>query len=309
MHDALLHFTFAEVVDCLMTLLGTAGGDNEAAPAIDTSAATNEAPRSSTLLGTPLRATSRGGRVTTFVPVLHSRDAVVTARQFSSAALKWKQWLVKCVDASPLVIATAQQQCVVIGSHSGHVTCLELYSGETIWRAQLPDRVESSATLVTVAHQFYVCVGKWRCHTLTKLILSRRLLRPPRLFSQRDRWPCCVVLCAAGPGQIECRARSAHRTGLGTMHDRFNYRRLVPTLTVLQIGAHSGVLVALDVRQQKCVMDHQLSAPIFAVPCIDATRQRVYVAVEDHFLYAFNSARFEVEWKVNVRVTCDSASL
>jgi outer membrane protein assembly factor BamB len=47
-------------------------------------------------------------------------------------------------------------------------------------------------------------------------------------------------------------------------------------------------------------MSQHFAAPIFAVPCIDATRQRVYVAVEDRFLYAFNSAQFNVEWKLNV---------
>jgi hypothetical protein len=115
---------------------------------------------SSTLLGKPLRATSRSGVVATFDPVQHSRRAVVNDIPFTRAALKWKQWLIKCVDASPLVIEIAQQKCVVIGSHSGHMTCLELYSGETIWRTYLPDRVESSAALVKVAQQFYICVGK-----------------------------------------------------------------------------------------------------------------------------------------------------
>jgi outer membrane protein assembly factor BamB len=53
-------------------------------------------------------------------------------------------------------------------------------------------------------------------------------------------------------------------------------------------------------------MSQHFAAPIFAVPCIDTTRQRVYVAVEDRFLYAFNSAQFNVEWKLNVRNTLET---
>lgn len=73
-----------------------------------------------------------------------------------------------------------------------------------------------------------------------------------------------------------------------------------PNTDLVWIGAHSGTLAVLDVTLRKCVMSHRFSAPLFAVPCIDGTRQRVYVAAEDHFLYAFNSTQLTMDWKLNV---------
>lgn len=155
-HDALLHQSFDGVLDLLLTLMATESLHTTVSHEADTALPLT----ASTLLGTPVRATSRCNIVTSFESVIqHSHRVAVNVGQFTRAALKWKQWLVKCVDASPLVIETTQQKCVVIGSHSGHVTCMELYSGEFIWRTQLPDRVESSATLIRVKQQFYICVG------------------------------------------------------------------------------------------------------------------------------------------------------
>ncbi len=53
-------------------------------------------------------------------------------------------------------------------------------------------------------------------------------------------------------------------------------------------------------------MSRVFAAPLFAVPCVDVTRQRVYVAVEDNYLYAFNSTQLTLYWKLNV---CPSTSL
>jgi acyl-CoA synthetase len=264
-HDALLHLNFSEVIDRVMTLTNNKD-EKQNSSTFDTSASTDASNAlASTLLGTPLRATSRSGVVVTFDPVQHSRRAVLKDIPFKRAALKWKQWLIKCVDASPLVIETAQQKCVVIGSHSGHMTCLELYSGETIWRTYLPDRVESSATLVKVAQQFYICVG---CYDHRVYFLNTV--------------DGAVVWSYDLGGQIKSSAAQD------------------PHSELVWIGAHSGTLVVLDVAQRECVMSQHFAAPIFAVPCIDTTRQRVYVAVEDRFLYAFNSAQFNVEWKLNL---------
>ncbi|KAF4526249.1 hypothetical protein B566_EDAN001934 [Ephemera danica] len=69
----------------------------------------------------------------------------------------WKYEMVKCIDASPLVLQFANDSCLsVIGSHSGKVVCVDVKSGHEIWSVQLRDRIESSAN-VTPCGQF-VCL-------------------------------------------------------------------------------------------------------------------------------------------------------
>ncbi len=187
-HDALLHHKFDEVIELLLTLTTNT-------PSPSSVEHGDISPLTSSLLGTPVRATSRCNNVVTFTPVTqHSHRAAINAGPITHAVLKWKQWLIKCVDASPLVIETTQQKCVVIGSHSGHVTCMELQSGEFIWRTQLPDRVESSATLIKVQNQFYICVGKCTNEHQYGSLTHRRLLRSLRLFSGRQSRHCNVVI-------------------------------------------------------------------------------------------------------------------
>ncbi|GFR83033.1 acyl-CoA synthetase family member 4, partial [Elysia marginata] len=59
--------------------------------------------------------------------------------------LKWQFDTHKCVDASPLVIEFRNKSLTFIGSHSGLVSCLDVYTGTCEWSVRLPDRVESSA--------------------------------------------------------------------------------------------------------------------------------------------------------------------
>jgi len=162
--QALLHKPFTDVVELLVSLTSSES-HTEVPTEVDTHHIVV-----STLLGRPIRATTRSSNVTTFSGDTQlSHHTPVTALTGTHAALKWKQWMIKCVDASPLVIETTQQQCVVIGSHSGHVSCMELHTGDIIWRTLLPDRIESSATLMRVHQQFYFCIGKLGIHITRQL--------------------------------------------------------------------------------------------------------------------------------------------
>ncbi len=164
MNQALLHQPFAEVVELLVSL-STSDASTATPAEIETQRVVT-----STLLGRPVRATTRCSNVTTFnYDTQLSHHTPVTATALTRTALKWQQWLIKCVDASPLVIETTQQQCVVIGSHSGHVNCMELHTGDIIWRTLLPERVESSAVLVFVQQQFYICIGTQCTHVTPPL--------------------------------------------------------------------------------------------------------------------------------------------
>lgn len=63
----------------------------------------------------------------------------------------WKFYLFKCIDASPLIVTRNTQgnlfSTAYIGSHSGHIVALDCATGTPVWITQLPDRIESSATI------------------------------------------------------------------------------------------------------------------------------------------------------------------
>lgn len=62
----------------------------------------------------------------------------------------WSFDLGECVDSSPMALVSSQGplcELLFIGSHSGVFSCLCIQCGACVWRAQLNDRVEGSASL------------------------------------------------------------------------------------------------------------------------------------------------------------------
>lgn len=77
-------------------------------------------------------------------------------------SVRWRLFLGKCVDASPLVLSNEHsvrlgfpsspmfltvlpQSFVLIGSHSGQFVCADASTGNLVWQTILPGRIESSA--------------------------------------------------------------------------------------------------------------------------------------------------------------------
>ena len=68
-------------------------------------------------------------------------------------SISWSTKLLKCVDASPLLIVWPDQQentslpvhLVVLGSHGGDVAAVDGRSGEAVWLLQLGEHVEAAA--------------------------------------------------------------------------------------------------------------------------------------------------------------------
>ena len=54
--------------------------------------------------------------------------------------LVWRQNLLKCIDASPLIV----QDKVIIGSHKGIFASFDLMNGKEQWKIQLDDRIGKS---------------------------------------------------------------------------------------------------------------------------------------------------------------------
>ena len=78
-------------------------------------------------------------------------------------ALSWKlvtEWVVPtggCVDSSPLIVRSRDNDVAYVGSHSGLVLCVELRGGVIKWRTQLRGRVESSPCVSNCGE--YIIIG------------------------------------------------------------------------------------------------------------------------------------------------------
>jgi len=71
----------------------------------------------------------------------------------------WKSSMVKCIDASPLIVLLDQyRHYVIIGSHAGLINAYQINNGELIWSFQANDRIEASGTISRNGQ--FVLIGK-----------------------------------------------------------------------------------------------------------------------------------------------------
>ena len=65
-------------------------------------------------------------------------------------SVRWRRYLGKCVDSSPLVVGQNDSAMYVFaGSHAHNVACVAVSDGELRWNALVAGRVESSACMLT----------------------------------------------------------------------------------------------------------------------------------------------------------------
>lgn len=67
--------------------------------------------------------------------------------------LRWKVDMLKCIDATPLIVKFENQpERVLIGSHSKQFVCVDGQTGSVIWSIEVADRIESSACVSKCAN-------------------------------------------------------------------------------------------------------------------------------------------------------------
>jgi outer membrane protein assembly factor BamB len=67
--------------------------------------------------------------------------------------------MVKCIDASPLIVLLDQYRpYVIIGSHAGLINAYQINNGELIWSFQANNRIEASGTISRNGQ--FVLIGK-----------------------------------------------------------------------------------------------------------------------------------------------------
>ncbi len=73
--------------------------------------------------------------------------------------LNWKSSMLKCIDASPLIVLLDEyRQYIIIGSHAGLINAYQINNGQLIWSFQANDRIEASGTISRNGQ--FVLIGK-----------------------------------------------------------------------------------------------------------------------------------------------------
>ena len=101
------------------------------------------------------------------IPLFHGSSPQQPEATSLRLQVKWSIDTGKCVDASPLLVHLPPspphpphtlRSMVYIGSHSGQFLAIDWELGLVLWRMQLGDRIESSATLSACGG--YTAVGQ-----------------------------------------------------------------------------------------------------------------------------------------------------
>ncbi|ETW02296.1 hypothetical protein H310_05844 [Aphanomyces invadans] len=118
----------------------------------------------------------------------------------------WSVEVKKCIDATPLVIATPRPM-VVVGSHDHHVTCVDISPPHDIlWQTELPDRIESSC----VALDDRIYVGCYDGHLYCLRSMDGKVLWS---FATADQVK-CTPLVVASKRVVVCGSHDHHVYGL-----------------------------------------------------------------------------------------------
>ncbi|XP_058523250.1 beta-alanine-activating enzyme isoform X2 [Ochotona princeps] len=177
--------------------------------------------------------------------------------------VRWRSDTGKCVDASPLVVATAaglSPATVYIGSHSCRMQAIDLHSGKVRWEQVLGDRIESSACVSKCGN--FVIVG---CYDGLVYVLKSNSGEQYWVFTTGD----AVKSSAA----------------------------LDPCTGLIYVGSHDWHAYALDIDKKKCVWKLQCGGAVFSSPCLSLMPHHVYFATLGGHLLAVNPAAGDVVWR------------
>ncbi|NXL95285.1 ACSF4 enzyme, partial [Alectura lathami] len=166
---------------------------------------------------------------------------------------RWKSNTRKCVDASPLVVISSQDEAsasVYIGSHSHTVQAIDLALGEVKWEKSLGDRIESSACVSKCGN--YIVVG---CYDGLVYVLQSSDGETHWAFVTEDAVKSSAVVD--------------------------------PSSGLVYVGSHDQHVYALDIYNKLCIWKlHCEGGAVFSSPCLSSFPHHVYVATLGGLLLA-----------------------
>uniref|UniRef100_UPI00358DE405 beta-alanine-activating enzyme isoform X2 n=1 Tax=Myxine glutinosa TaxID=7769 RepID=UPI00358DE405 len=165
----------------------------------------------------------------------------------------------RCVDASPLILVSRGKAVLILGSHSHWLFCLDLHTGQQIWRAKLGGRVESSACVTTSGK--HVSVG-----------------------------------CYDGGVYVLCLSTGTvcwvFRTGDSVKSSPV----LDPVSGWLLVGSHDKHVYALDTQAHRCAWSLPAGSSVFSSPCVGDSPYQAYVGTLSGLLLSLDPVSGRVVW-------------
>ncbi|CAF1403891.1 unnamed protein product [Adineta ricciae] len=180
-----------------------------------------------------------------------------------SLILSWKCSMMKCIDASPLIVLLDnQREYVIIGSHAGLINAYLISNGELQWSFQANDRIEASATLSR--NGLFVLIGDY----------SGLLY---------------VIHCSNGELYSTYQCEGLIKT-IPCIHS---------LLDLVYVGAHDQYLHAIQIQENssKCMWKFGLKSSCASSPQLSADNTRLYVATLAGDVFAFQSNDGTMLWK------------
>ncbi|XP_048392515.2 beta-alanine-activating enzyme isoform X1 [Stegostoma tigrinum] len=188
---------------------------------------------------------------------------VVSSRRVTFK-VRWKSDTAKCVDASPLVVISGDNDSdgtVYIGSHSHRIQAIDLLSGRIRWERILGDRIESSACISRCGN--FIIVG---CYDGSVCVLRVSDGQTYWIFWTEDSVKSSPVMDS--------------------------------DLGLVFVGSHDQHLYALDIPGKVCAWKLYCGGgAVFSTPCLNKSPRRLYIATLGESLVAVNPDTRSVVWK------------
>ncbi|XP_078073542.1 beta-alanine-activating enzyme [Mustelus asterias] len=181
-----------------------------------------------------------------------------------SLKIRWKSDTAKCVDSSPLVVVSGDNdsdETVYIGSHSHRMQAIDVLSGKIKWERILGDRIESSACMSRCGN--FIIVG---CYDGSICVLREN------------------------DGETHWMFWTGNSIKSSPVMD--------PDLGLVYVGSHDQYVYALDILGKMCVWKlHCGGGAVFSTPCLNKSPRILYVATLGESLVAVNPDTGNVVWK------------
>ncbi|KAL6054164.1 Phospholipid-transporting ATPase [Balamuthia mandrillaris] len=219
--------------------------------------------------------------------------------------LRWKVFLEKCIDSSPLIVGQKDSgdPRIFIGSHSGLFVALSVSTGNIVWKQRLGGRIESTAAVVRKE----IVVG---CYDKRLYFLDAETGTINWSFATGGEVKCtpcvdgdtCFVWCGSHDHYLYCLDSKAR-----TCYWKLDCSGAVfssPTISggCLYVGSHSGKFFCINLvlssgsNSYAVAWERSFVAPIFSSPVVDARQEVVAFGCCDGKLYALNCRTGEMIW-------------
>lgn len=217
-------------------------------------------------------------------------SASISSVSFTNLRSCWSHGLLRCVDASPLLVDFGSLSVAFIGSHGGDFTAVDARSGTCIWHIQLGARVEAAAAFILMEQLPIVIVPSYSAIDVEGLANSGRADGLTGTLWGLDARSGAVIWQTGLAGEL----KSTPVIDAASL--------------TLFIGCYDNYLYCLSSATGRLMGKVDLGGPIYSSPAIDSSSTRLWVATIRGELYCLSwvfrektaLCDLEIIWQVDV---------